>query len=130
MTIDPNSPAFIVYHDHSYFIRHESNTATFNDTHRRKTTTHVPLIAQNIQIKPKPEPNKSATNETSTTVEVLQNLLRENQQTNRNSGSFTTIIQVLLAKQKEHLSTNLPKDTRESNINETPPIVPPSTAAS
>jgi len=127
ITIDPNSPASLVYHDHSYFIRHESNVNGHENGNRRKTsicptttttTTTTTTSSQNLP-----------------TVQVLNQLFLENQQKTRISQSVSTtspssldlaaILRALLSKQKHDLSTPI-----ESNLNDSTSSLPPSTAAS
>ena len=99
ITVDPDSPAYVVYHDHSYFIRHESNNSTNENSHKRQS-----------QI-----PEKS----TLPSVQVLNQLLLEHQQKTKNSQTnspnpssidFTAILRALLVKQGHHLPSTLTTD--------------------
>jgi len=112
ITLDPNSPAYIVYHDHSYFIRHETTNSSIDNTQKRKS-----------QIQDK---------STLPTVQALNKLLLEHQQKTKNSQinssttttttttplDFTAILRALLVKQGHHLT------------NDNTPSPPSSTAAS
>jgi len=115
ITIDPNSPASIVYHDHSYFIRHESTNSSLNtstdNTNRRKS-----LISNTKPTLNNPSPQ--TTNLPS--VQVLNRLLLEHQQKTKASSSdssinpptsttntidFSAILRALLAKQNHQITT-------------------------
>ncbi len=107
ITVDPDSPAYVVYHDHSYFIRHETNNnnSSIDTTQKRKS-----------QIQ-----DKSSL----PSVQVLNQLLLEHQQktknsqTNSNTSSstpidFTAILRALLVKQGHHLPSTLTNDKTSS----------------
>lgn len=147
ITMDPDSPAFIVYHDHSYFIRHESTNNSLNSsvdqTHRRKSSLPA---AKTVEKQP---PTQSCL----PSVQVLNRLLLEHQQKKRNSPSdstvqpgtsttsnldFSAILRALLAKQG-HSQTMLdkgrndPPDTMATAVSATmvdPPVPADSSAAS
>ncbi|CAF0743398.1 unnamed protein product [Adineta ricciae] len=135
ITIDPNSPASIVYHDHSYFIRHEST-----DTNRRKTA--IPISKPSlptIQPQTHPQPQTSLP-----TVQVLNRLLLERQQKLRNSTTdpstsssttatttttaieFSAILRALLGKQGQHITieNKLDQNTETTLPSSTPPPQP------
>lgn len=110
ITVDPDSPAYVVYHDHSYFIRHESNNSSNENSQKRQS--HIP--------------EKSSL----PSVQVLNQLLLKHQQTTKNSQSnspntpidFTAILRALLVKQGHHLPSTLTTDHPT-------PSTPSSTAA-
>ena len=110
ITVDPDSPAYVVYHDHSYFIRHESNNSSNGNPPKSQS-----------QI-----PEKSSL----PSVQVLNQLLLEHQQKTKNSQSnspstpidFTAILRALLVKQGHHLPSALTTDHPT-------PSTPSSTAA-
>ncbi|CAF0948752.1 unnamed protein product [Adineta steineri] len=103
ITVDPDSPASIVYHDHSYFIRHESINSSIDNAQRRKSS--IPIINN----------SQSQVQEKSSlpSVQVLNQLLFEHQQKTKNSQTdsststspidFTAILRALLVKQGHHL---------------------------
>ncbi len=109
ITVDPDSPAYVVYHDHSYFIRHETN----DNTQKRKSS-----IQSQLQDK-----------STLPSVQVLNQLLLEHQQKTKTSQTnstptpidFTAILRALLVKQGHHLPSTLNNDNT--------PSTPSSTAA-
>jgi hypothetical protein len=115
ITVDPDSPASIVYHDHSYFIRHEST----DNTQRRKSS--IPINTTQSQVQEKAS---------LPSVQVLNQLLFDHQQKTKNSQSdsststnpidFTAILRALLVKQGHHLPS------KEPQINDS---TPSSTAA-
>ncbi len=69
ITVDPDSPAYIVYHDHSYFIRHETANSTIENSQKRKSA--IPSRVQDKSTLP--------------TVQALNQLLHEHQQKAKNS---------------------------------------------
>ncbi|UJR23552.1 hypothetical protein I4U23_026540 [Adineta vaga] len=104
ITVDPDSPAYIVYHDHSYFIRHEST----NDNVQRRKSSIPTNTNNNSQLKPVQEKTSSPS------VAVLNQLLLEHQQKTKssqpntstsssNSIDLTAILRALLLKQGHHL---------------------------
>ncbi|CAF2415814.1 unnamed protein product [Rotaria sp. Silwood2] len=110
ITVDANSPAYVVYHDHSYFIRHES----IDELQRRKTSIPTNNIQSNIEEKP--------------SVQVLNQLLLERPQktkifqsdssTSTTPIDFTAILRALLVKQGHQLTSTIPKETLETKIND------------
>ncbi len=115
--MDPDSPAYIVYHDHSYFIRHETSNSSIDNTQKRKSS-----IQSQVEVK-----------SSLPTVQVLNRLLLEHQQKTKNSQTdsttstttpidFTAILRALLVKQGHHLPSTITNDTTPSS--------PSSTAAS
>ncbi|CAF0791155.1 unnamed protein product [Adineta ricciae] len=105
ITVDPNSPAYIVYHDHSYFIRHESTNSSNENSQRRKPTISITNNpSHSTQEKP-----------ASTSVAALNQLFLEHQQKSKTSQSetstssssntvdLTAILRALLIKQGHHL---------------------------
>ncbi|CAF5153795.1 unnamed protein product, partial [Rotaria magnacalcarata] len=113
ITVDPNSPAYVVYHDHSYFIRNES----IDDIQRRKTSMSTNPIRPHIQEKT-PLPS----------VQVLNQLILEHPQKTKISPSdsttstapidFTAILRALLVKQGHQLTSTIPEETIETKIND------------
>ncbi|CAM4743737.1 unnamed protein product [Rotaria magnacalcarata] len=111
ITIDPSSPAFIVYHDHSYFIRHESTNSSLNSStdniHRRKSSISNTKFTANSQTRietsplppPPPPPSPPPTPQQKQqqqqnclpSVQVLNRLLLEHQQKMKNSSSDSSI---------------------------------------
>ena len=146
ITVDANSPAFVVYHDHSYFIRHESTHPTTDTNHRRKAST--PTVTNN------PTTSTSTVNHSQSqppvngkqlpSVQVLNQLLLQHQQqqqqknptsTSVSSSSASTmdlaaILRAFLHKQTHHLPTPLARETIETNITDAASSLPSSTAAS
>ncbi|CAF3552866.1 unnamed protein product [Rotaria sordida] len=127
ITIDPNSPEFIVYHDHSYFIRHESiNSSTDNIPRRKSSISNTKSI---INIQTSTEHHHHQQQQTCLpSVQVLNRLLLEHQQKMKNSSSdssinpstsstntidFSAILRALLAKQGHRITTT----TTEKNVN-------------
>ncbi|CAF0760190.1 unnamed protein product [Adineta steineri] len=120
ITIDPNSPASIVYHDHSYFIRHESTNSSTDNIHKRKSSlsnTKSSINNNNNQSQNQPQPQQQTS---LPTVQVLNRLLLEHQQKTKNSSTnssitpstsstnsidFSAILRALLAKQGQHITT-------------------------
>jgi hypothetical protein len=137
ITIDPNSPASIVYHDHSYFIRHEPilsslNTSTDNP-HRRKSL--ISNTKPTITNPPPPLPSQTSL----PSVQVLNRLLLEHQQKMKNSSSdssvnpstsstntidFSAILRALLAKQSHHITT-VEKKVNDSTEHTLPSSISP-----
>ncbi|CAF0852742.1 unnamed protein product [Rotaria sp. Silwood1] len=125
ITVDPDSPAYVVYHDHSYFIRHDS----IDDTQRRKTSIPTNNIQSSIQE-----------DSSLPSVQVLNQLLLEHPQKTKISQSdaltsttpidFTAILRALLAKQGHQLTSTIPKETIETKIHDNTSSSPSSTAAS
>ncbi len=116
ITVDPDSPAYVVYHDHSYFIRHETNNnnSSIDTTQKRKS-----VIQSQIQDK-----------STLPSVQVLNQLLLEHQQKTKNSQTdsttssptpidFTAILRALLVKQGHHLPSTLTNDKTPSSPSST-----------
>lgn len=102
ITVDPDSPAYVVYHDHSYFIRHESNNSSVDNGQKRQSSAQS-------QMQEKPS---------LPSVQVLNQLLLEHQQKNKNPQTnstttpidFTAILRALLVKQGHHLPSTLTTD--------------------
>ncbi|CAF0774083.1 unnamed protein product [Rotaria sordida] len=125
ITVDPNSPAYVVYHDHSYFVRLESINSSVDDVQRRKTS--IPI--NNIQEKP-----------SLPSVQVLNQLLLERPQiakisqsdssTSTNPIDITAILRALLVKQGHQLTSTIPKETIETKINDNTSSSPSSTTTS
>ncbi|CAF2892560.1 unnamed protein product [Rotaria sp. Silwood2] len=130
ITIDPNSPAFIVYHDHSYFIRHESNNSSADNVSRRKSSISNAKSIINTQTptEQQPQPQEQQQKTCLPSVQVLNRLLIEHQQKMKSSSSdssinfstsstnaidFSAILRALLAKQGHHITTT----TIEKNVN-------------
>ncbi|CAF0925324.1 unnamed protein product [Adineta steineri] len=107
ITVDPDSPASIVYHDHSYFIRHESTNSSIDNAQRRKSSIPIINNSQSHQVQEK---------SSLPSVQVLNQLLFEHQQKTKNSQTdsststspidFTAILRALLVKQGHHLPSN------------------------
>ena len=108
ITIDPDSPAFIVYHDHSYFIRHESTTTSL------ASSVDQPQRRKSSLPSAKPVEKQPHAQSCLPSVQVLNRLLLEHQQKKKNSPSdpsvppatsttsnldFSAILRALLAKQ-------------------------------
>lgn len=99
ITVDPGSPAYIVYHDHSYFIRHENNETSS----KRKST-----IQSQIEGK-----------QTLPTVQVINQFILEHQQKTKSSPAdstnttvdITAILRALLVKQGHLTNDNTPSTT-------------------
>jgi hypothetical protein len=99
ITVDPDSPAYIVYHDHSYFIRHESSNPSVDNPQRRQTSISVS--------------NSQAPSQSKPSVAVLNQLFLEHQQKAKSSQSdtstststldFAAILRALLVKQGHHV---------------------------
>jgi hypothetical protein len=141
ITIDPNSPASIVYHDHSYFIRHESTNSSLNSStdniHRRKSSISNTKSIINNQ----PQTQQQQQQQTSLpSVQVLNRLLLEHQQKTKNSPSdssinpstsstntidFSAILRALLAKQGHHI-TSVEKKVNDNTENT---LSPPSSSS-
>ena len=136
ITMDPNSPAFIVYHDHSYFIRHESTNNSLSTptdtTHRRKSAIVHPKPSPSTASQLQQQQQKPTT--TLPTVDTLNRLLLEHRshlQSTLPSTSSTTgidlaaILRALLAKQGHQLSpmkSNL--DDRSEDASSLPSSIP------
>ena len=115
--MDPDSPAFIVYHDHSYFIRHESINAPHNSStdhvHQRKSSISDTKSTVNIQTQLQQKQQQTCPS----SVQVLNRFLLEHQQKIKTSSSdpsstlssntidFSAIFRALLAKQGHHMRT-------------------------
>lgn len=129
ITIDPNSPAYVVYHDHSYFIRHETISNSTDDVQRRKTSVPINNIKPIIQEKP-----------SLPSVQVLNQFLLERPQITKTSQSdlststtsidLTTFLRALLVKQRHQLTSPVPRETSETKINDNTSSPEPSTTTS
>ena len=142
ITVDPNSPAFLVYHDHSYFIRHESTHPPTETSHRRKASTST--VTNNSTTTPittvKHSHSQSSANGSLPSVQVLNQLLLQHQQRSQLSTSVTSssptpadlaaILRALLNKQAHHLPAPLSKDPPDTNVPDATSPLPSSTAAS
>lgn len=124
ITIDPNSPAFIVYHDHSYFIRHEPTNSSSDNVNRRKSSTSntkpVNTIQHHLHQQQQSQTRPISQQGSLPSVQVLNRLLLEHQQKLKNSSTDSTvnpsqpstntidisaILRALLAKQNHHISS-------------------------
>ena len=106
ITVDPDSPASSVYHDHSYFIRHESTNTSIDNIQRRKSSMPINHTQSQVQQEKSSLPS----------VEILNQLFLEHQKkakTSQSSSSpastpldFTAILRALLVKQGQHLPSH------------------------
>ncbi|CAF4465651.1 unnamed protein product [Rotaria socialis] len=113
IAVDPNSPAYIVYHDHSYFIRNES----IDDIQRRKTSMPTNPIRPHIQEKP-PLPSVQVLNQLILGHPQKTKISPSNSTTSTTPLDFTAILRALLVKQGHQLTSTVPQETIETKIND------------
>jgi hypothetical protein len=131
-SVRSDSAAYHVYHDHSYFIRHESTNASIDIVHRRKAllVKQIDCSTDNGQTTTSHDcqHNESSTDASLPTVQVLNQLFRQNQEKMSMSPSvcsssstidFAALLRVLLSQQRQTTSTVHTKDTIEISINDT-----------
>ena len=128
ITVDPNSPAYVVYHDHSYFIRYESINSSMDDIQQRKSSLTISNNQDKIREKP-----------TLPSVQILNQLVLERQQKATNSLSdsstattldFTTILRALLSKQGHQLVSTKSQEIIDEKLNHDTSSSPSPTATS